>query len=160
MKYQEMTKKNFLTQKDFFVVTLKSTPQDKIDWKPDNSSMSAKEMIEHLAGSNHYFASMITGNPPPEMPEEPPQLSFDEAIKFFEESCDMMAKTLESVPDEKLTEPRETPFGHTINVRFAMTIPGSHLAYHWGQLSGLQKQYGDMEDHFLDKSFPMGSHYK
>jgi len=68
MKYQEMTKKNFLTQKDFFVVTLKSTPQDKIDWKPDNSSMSAKEMIEHLAGSNHYFASMITGNPPPEMP--------------------------------------------------------------------------------------------
>lgn len=160
MSFQTTAKQNFLTQLDFFKTTLDGTPSDKIDWKPDDKSMSAKEMVEHLAGANHYFAAMIKGEEPPAPPEEPPKFTFDQAKQFFKESCDMMAQTLESVPEDKLSEARETPFGHSVNVRFVMTVPASHLAYHWGQLSAVQKQYGDMEDHFLDPSFQMGAHYK
>ena len=160
MSFQQSTKSNFLTQIDFFKKTLESTPADKVDWKPDDTSMSPKDMVEHLAGANHYFAAMIKGVEPPAPPDEPPQFTLEQAMQFFDESCQMMAQTIESIPDDKLTDVRETPFGHSINVRYAMTIPASHIAYHWGQLSYLQKQYGDMEDHFLEPSFPMGKHYK
>lgn len=160
LSFQETQKQAFLTQVDFFKATLDATPADKIEWKPDKNSMSAKEMVEHLAGSNHYFASIITGKEPPAAPEEPPKLSFDQAKQKFDESVRMMANTIGSVADGSLSEARETPFGHNINVRFAMTIPTSHVAYHWGQLSFLQKQYGDADDHFLDPSFPMGQHFK
>jgi uncharacterized damage-inducible protein DinB len=160
MSFQEIQKQVFLTQVDFFKATLGGTPEDKRDWKPDESSMSAKDMIEHLAGANHYFSAMITGQEPPTPPENPPQLNYDQAMQMFDESVQLMANTLTSVSDENLNDARETPFGHSVNVRFAMSVPGSHTAYHWGQLSYLQKQYGDEEDHFLAPTFPLGRQFK
>ena len=71
MSFQEIQKKAFLTQVDFFKATLDGTPAEKLDWKPDEKSMSAKDMVEHLAGANHFFAAMITGQEMPTPPEDP-----------------------------------------------------------------------------------------
>ena len=158
--FQEIEKARFLTQVDFFKVTLDKTPTDKLSWKPDGKSMSAQEMTEHLTGSNYFFAALIKGEAPPSPPKDAPQNKTREQIaQEFQMSCEMMAKTINSVSDQSLDKPITLPFGKSVKTSFLMTVPGSHMAYHWGQLSYVQKMFGDDQDHFIKPEFALGSRY-
>ncbi|MBI1729158.1 DinB family protein [Candidatus Acetothermia bacterium] len=162
MSFQKDTATNYLTQVDLFKVTLEKTPSDKLQWKPDPNSMSAQEMVEHLTGSQYFFAALIKGEDPPAPPPSdstPKVKTREQLLKDFQQSCDMMAKTIGSAPDKSLDTPIKLPFGHTVKTRFIMTVPGFHATYHWGQLSYVQKMWGDNKDHMTDPSFPLGGRY-
>ena len=162
MSFQKDTMTSYLTQIDMFKVTLEKTPTDKLQWKPDSNSMSVQDMVEHLAGSQYFFAAVIKGETPPTPPPSdgaPKAKTRELLLKELEQSCDMMSRTIGSVPDSSLDRPIKLPFGHTVKTRFMMTVPGFHATYHWGQLSFLQKMWGDNKDHMADPSFPLGGRY-
>ena len=159
--FQEIEKARFLTQSDFFKVTLENTPADKLQWKPDDKSMSAMEMAQHLTGSNYFFSALIKGEKPGAPAEAPKNPTPAQVMQDLQKSCDMIANTIASVPDQKLDNQVELgTSGRKVKVRFMVTVPGTHLAYHWGQLSYLQKMWGDDKDHFfVDTKTPFGSRY-
>lgn len=160
MSFQQDEKVRFLSQMDIIKNTVGHTPEDKRNWKPADSCMCSQEMMNHLTGSNHFFSAMFQGKEPPQPPAEPPQLTFEQSLSAFEESSNMLADVIASVPDEALGQDVPLPNGRTANMKFMLTIPGNHMAYHWGQLAYMQTIWGDKEDHFFDPSFEIGSRYK
>jgi uncharacterized damage-inducible protein DinB len=161
MNFQQGEKSRLLSQFDLFNNSIENTPGDKRNWKPDDNLMSPQELMEHVTGANYYFAAMLKGEEPPSPPEgAPPQLSFEEAQSAFNESCNMMAETIASIGDSDLTKEIPMPNGGTTSMQFMMTVPTSHISYHWGQLASLQKMYGDDKDHFFeDPNFKFGSRF-
>lgn len=160
MSFQQDEKLRLLSQFDLFKNGIDNTPEDKRQWKPEEHLMSPQQLMEHLTGSNYFFAAMLKGEAPPTAPDDAPTLSFAEAQAAFEASCTMMADTIASIPDADLDKAIALPNGATAALKFMMTVPGNHIAYHWGQLSYLQLMFGDTTDHFFtDPHFTLGARY-
>jgi len=161
MSFQQDEKARLLSQYDLFCNCVEHTPADKLGYQAGENAMSPQQQMEHLTGSNHFFAALIKGAPPPVAPEgEPPQLSFEQAKNAFDQSCQMMADTIASVSDGDLNREVPLPNGNSVKNKFMMTVPASHIAYHWGQLAFTQKMYGDEVDHFfVDPNFEFGQRF-
>jgi len=160
MSFQQDEKIRFLTQVDVVKNSIEHTPADKQNWKPEDSCMCPQEMIDHLAGSNHFFAAMLQGKEPPQPPTDAPELTFEQSMAAFEQSSQQLADVIETIPDEALNQEVPLPNGNTAPMKFLVTIPGNHTAYHWGQLAYMQTVWGDKEDHFFDPSFQIGARYR
>jgi uncharacterized damage-inducible protein DinB len=161
MSFQQDENARFLSQYDLLCNCIEHTPVEKRGWKGNENSMTPQQQMEHITGSNYFFAAMIKDEHLPEPREGDPQAkSFEEARSDFDESCQMMADTIASVSNSDLEREVILPHGRSVKNKFLMTIPASHIAYHWGQLALTQKMYGDDVDHFFaDPNFKFGQRF-
>ena len=146
MNFQDLESRRLRTQADFYVKTAKAIPEDKTDWKPADTAMSALEMTRHCIDTNTQLCQALGGEAPDHDPHAANSLA--EVIDLFKQSCQHMSDVIASVPDEKLNE--EVPaFGGSMPLTSIMSVPSTHIGYHWGQLAYLQRVWGDTEDHFM-----------
>src|SRR5690606_5610477 len=130
-------------------------PDDKLNWKPAPTALSALEIVGHLLGVIEYFRSALE-NPaaagPPSGDGSTPA-SRDEAKMKLVAAGEEYSHWLLSLPEERLAEVVQLPFGK-FPLGFAAEIPVSDALHHHGQIAYIQSLLGDTEPHFDASLFP------
>lgn len=134
--------------------TASHVPQDKADWKPQPQTKSAKQILEHLAASNHGFAAILRGEGPSAKIEKAQRQnlalstgSYAEALEALRQSGHTLSQSMASLSDEQLSETRQMPWGEEWETPRLLAVASSHIAYHMGQLGYLQTMWGDDQDY-------------
>ena len=129
-------------------------PADKIDWKPEPSTKSPKEILEHMAAANRGFASMIEGvdlgitmDKTERANVNIPAESMADAIEGLKSSGAKLSEAISNLEDSQLAETRDMPWGETWDMPRLIVTSSTHISYHWGQLAYLQTMWGDTDDH-------------
>lgn len=130
--------------------TFDHVPDDKLNWKPSETSKSSLRIFVHACGSNAYFASVLRGAPSVEggraavlEAEEALARSIttrEQANRLYETSS---REALEAIAN--LT-PSQVQADET--VAFILTLIGRHTDSHASQIDLLQTCWNDQEDHF------------
>lgn len=146
MNFQDLESRRLQAQTEFYAKTARAIPEDKSDWKPAETAMSAMEITRHCIQTNNHFCQPLGGEVPDHDPDAANSLA--EAVDLLEASCEHMSEVIASIPDERLDE--EVPaFGGSMPLTRIVSIPSTHIGYHWGQLAYLQRIWGDTDDHFM-----------
>ncbi len=146
-----------------FDMVLNRTPQERLDWKPvtpGGDPTSILEVVRHVVGAEGEMRSIVAEGKMPEM-ESPPSADWSASSEFAKHGpaagasdlqglkqliADERAKTAEAirgVPTEAWGDVIETPFMTTTRQTF-FDILVQHWAYHAGQVSYIQRLYGDL----------------
>ncbi|HEU4643379.1 MAG TPA: DinB family protein [Gemmatimonadaceae bacterium] len=107
-------------------------PADKYGFKPTPAQMSFGQLVLHVAGSNEYMCSTISGAKQPDEAKLQPTDSKDKLVARLKRSFDYCGTALASVDDSKLSE--TVPFfgGRTISRAGAMLDLAADWADHYG----------------------------
>jgi len=150
IKLQELEGRRVQALMELLLRAARHVPPDKVRWKPEPTAKSAQEIVEHVAAVNEFFATLIRGEasqssgPRPQSHE-----SYERALEALRASGEAVARAIQAVPDEQLETDRTLPWGQRWKLRRLLTAPGTHIAYHWGQISYLQTLWGDLKDYHL-----------
>jgi uncharacterized damage-inducible protein DinB len=120
-----------------------AVPQDTCEYKPDQKSMTGRELAFHIAGADIFFMdSVINGqfDMSGEPPKAPPRIS--DILSWYETNYADRVAQLKALPAEKLT--------HSIKAFGAFELPAvmylnfmlMHMAHHRGQLSAYLRPMG------------------
>ena len=136
---------------------LESVPDDKLTWSPSPTAKTPLAIAAHAGMSNSNFASLLRGDPMPDLPFEKLMAMMAEAenaIKTREEAVQIIeVKSAEAIAalngltQARIGEEVQTPFG-SMSVKFIMTIIGRHMDSHAAQIDYLQTIWGDQQMHF------------
>ena len=130
---------------------------EKLTWSPSESARSALRLVAHCAITNQFFADIISGHLPEQMPSpgefeadlharEAQIASREEALDLLSETTSQLCRTIEGVSEETIVSQCRSPFG-TLPMAFWLQESGQHLAVHAGQLAYLQTIWGDLDNH-------------
>jgi hypothetical protein len=110
----------------------KAMPEQKFGFKPTPAQMSFGELVLHVAGSNEYMCSTISGAKRPDEAKLQPTDAKDKLVARLERSFEYCSTALASVDDSKLSE--TVPFfgGRTISRAGAMLDLAADWADHYG----------------------------
>lgn len=153
IKLQELEGRRVRALMELLLRAARHVPPDKVRWKPEPTAKSAQEIVEHVAAVNEFFATLIRGEVPqgpgprPHQPQS--HESYERALEALRASGEAVAQAIQAVPDEQLEADRTLPWGESWKLRRLLTAPGTHIAYHWGQISYLQTLWGDLRDYHL-----------
>jgi uncharacterized damage-inducible protein DinB len=125
---------------------LERLPEDKLDWKPADTSMTMNRLATHLAEMPSWGVEILTTdemdiNPPGGEPYKPVELgSVSEILELFDANHAKLLAALESTGDEEFGKPWTFKDGGVevftepkLGVLRAMVL--SHAIHHRGQLS-------------------------
>lgn len=124
-------------------------PDDKLNWKPAPTALSALEIVGHLLGVIQFFQSSIDNPAQTAAPtgDGAAPASRDEAKTKLVAAGEEYAHWLASLSPEKLAEQVELPFG-TFPVGFVVSMVVTDAVHHHGQIAYIQSLLGDSEPHF------------
>lgn len=107
-------------------------PAGKYDFKPTPAQMSFGELMLHVAGSNVYMCSTISGQKAPQQEKLEPTAGKDKVVERVKQSFAFCTSTLSQVDDSNLGE--SVPFfgGRTISRGGAMMGLAEDWADHYG----------------------------
>lgn len=121
-------------------------PDDKLNWKPAPTALSALEIVEHLLGVYGHFGKTI-GEAPDHSAEAQTPASREEAQKKLIAAAQEYSQKLLALTPEEAARDVEFPFGK-FNLGFAATMPVTDTIHHHGQIAYIQSLLGDTESHF------------
>jgi uncharacterized damage-inducible protein DinB len=132
---------------------LERVPEDKLDWKPAEKSMTMSRLATHLAEMPSWGVHALTKdeldiNPPGGEPYKLPELgSVQEIVELFDTNVAKLLAALESTSDEEFKRPWTLKKGGVevftepkIGVLRWMVM--NHSIHHRGQLSVLLRLNG------------------
>ena len=146
-----------------FDMVLNRTPQERLDWKPampGGDPTSVLEVVRHLIAGEGDMRSIVAEGKMPEM-ESAPSADWSASSEFARHGpaagvsdleglkqliADERKKTAEAirgVPPNAWGDVIETPFMTATRQTF-LDIFVQHWAYHAGQISYVQRLYGDL----------------
>jgi uncharacterized damage-inducible protein DinB len=107
-------------------------PASKYDFKPTPAQMSFGELMLHVAGSNEFMCSTISGQTAPQQEKLEPTAGKDKVVERVKQSFQFCTSTLSQVDDSNLGE--TVPFfgGRTISRGGAMMGLAQDWADHYG----------------------------
>lgn len=149
MNYAEVLSEQLQQGVDSVWRTVKAMPTEKLDWRPEESARTTRELMEELLNTTIYSIKLVEAQKYPgddAFPTEAAPKDLAELEKAHRASVEAYLKVLKTFPESKLEEKLDLPWGnstffHTLN------YPYWNLIYHWGQISYLQTMYGDKETH-------------
>jgi len=154
MKLQQLESQRVQGVLDVCCQTASHVPQDKSEWKPQPQTKSAKEILEHLAASNHGVAAILRGEGGAVKMEKSQRKdislntdSYEEALDALRQSGQALCQSMATLSDDQLTQTRQMPWGEEWKVSRLLPLAASHIAYHMGQLGYLQTMWGDDQDY-------------
>ncbi len=154
MKLQQIESQRVQGTLEVCCQTASHVPQDKAEWKPEPQTKSAKEILEHLAASNHGVAAILSGKVSDAKMEKAQRKdvtlnagSYEEALDALRHSGKVLSESIAALSDEQLAQTRQMPWGEDWEVPRLLAVASSHIAYHMGQLGYLQTMWGDGEDY-------------
>lgn len=149
VKMQELESRRVRALMELLLEAARHVPPDQAPWKPETNAKSAQEIVEHVAGVNEFFAQLIRGNDVSGGPVAGSYESYEQALNALQASGEAVAAAIQAVPDEQLESERTLPWGEAWKLRKLLVAPGTHIAYHWGQICYLQTLWGDLKDYHL-----------
>jgi hypothetical protein len=125
-------------------------PDDKLDWKPAPTALSALEIVSHLLGALGHLGRHF--RPDADSFQEPSRDSYivttrEEAKERLLAAVDEFCDNLKSASPELLAKSVELPFGK-FPMSFLAGMPVIDLIHHHGQITYIQSLLGDEESHF------------
>ena len=128
-------------------------PPDKLGWKPAPTAPSALEIVNHVvAGMIAEQEVLRSGEWRDEsVAQFTPATDLDSARALLQAVAGEFALALEAVPDERMEQIVETPFG-TMPLRYVMSFEPIDIVHHHGQITFIQQLLGDTESHFAPQS--------
>ncbi|MBI1729266.1 DinB family protein [Candidatus Acetothermia bacterium] len=148
MSAQQTSSEQILKATEYLCNYAQHVPADKVDWKPDSSTKSVREILEHTIEVNQFFKSLISGAAPEKGATPLKSEKYEKIITGVRSSGEELAGVIRNLKDTQLRESRQAPQGKSWEVTRAIGTAGTHIAYHWGQIGYLQTIWGDAEDHF------------
>ncbi|HEX5438648.1 MAG TPA: DinB family protein [Gemmatimonadaceae bacterium] len=86
------------------VASAQEMPADKYSYKPTSKQMSFGQLVLHIAGSNAYMCSTITGQTAPAHAKLAPTAGKDKLVAQLKASFDYCHSALATVDDSQLAE--------------------------------------------------------
>jgi len=110
------------------VAAAREMPADKYSYAPTPAQMSFGKLVLHIAGSNNFMCSTISGSKAPERSKLEPGDTKDKLVSALEESFQYCNTALANLTDSNLGE--EVPFFGGRKISRAAAVLG--LAEDWG----------------------------
>jgi hypothetical protein len=110
------------------VAAAKEMPADKYGYAPTPAQMSFGKLVLHVAGSNNFMCSTISGSKAPERSKLEPGDTKDKLVSALEQSFQYCNTALANLTDSNLGE--EVPFFGGRKISRAAAVLG--LAEDWG----------------------------
>ena len=128
----------------------KSTKADKYDWKPEETSRSAKEVFIEAVAMFSNTAGMLEQRAMPagyeEMVEKFGKMSAEELSTQAEKDIKVLVEAIKAFPASDLEQTMDLPWG-TMSFFDIMCYPYWNMMWHAGQINYIQTLYGDQEMH-------------
>lgn len=141
----------------YLLSTLAAVPDEKLTYTPAETSKSPLQIGAHIATSNQAFASMLRGEPMPDVTQQAMESQMNEAekslstreavVEAIQSSAADLEKALDGLTPESIGQTVRTPFGD-MPAPFIMQLCGIHPMCHASQIDYLQTTWGDLENHF------------
>ena len=138
----------------------KAVPEEKLDWRPMDAGQSVLSMAKELAKCPDWATDLVAGGEMDWSPEAQArnQAEMDgwKTIADCEQACKeklgRLFSVLKDVPDSRLGETKELPFGpggsmKPFTVAEMADYPRWNFTYHLGQIGYIQTLYGDKAMH-------------
>ena len=123
--------KHWKISKDYALAVARAMPADAYAFKPNPAEMSFAEQLAHIAGSNGFFFSRISGKKAP-FPGKLENMDKDSVIKRLTESFDWSIETIQALTPEQLAAVVKTPMGELSGAE-ALMLAMDHTTHHRGQ---------------------------
>jgi len=124
-------RKSLERQAKNMVAAVEEMPADKFSFRPTPAQITFGHLVMHMAGSNNFLCSKISGNPAPpddKLTETDPKEKLVSALKS---SFDYCTQTLAKVDDSNLGEQLTFFGGRTISRAGAMIALTNDFADHY-----------------------------
>lgn len=119
---------------------------DKLNWKPEPTSKSALEIVQHVGSFTMGMASVLEGGEFAPGSEEI-VASREAAQELIRSASSRYAAALRTVDMARFGTTVDLPFG-SFPFAMAATMPAFDMIHHHGQISYIETLLGDTEDHF------------
>jgi uncharacterized damage-inducible protein DinB len=126
---------------------VRAMPDEKLDWKPSETSRSARELMEEIVSVMPYNIGVLKEQKSPEMAwDDTKNKSIDQLeAELTKTSADFFA-VARAFPEEMLMEDVVLPWT-TLKFVEMMAYPYWNMMYHIGQITYIQTLYGDEDIH-------------
>lgn len=124
-------------------------PDDKLDWKPAPTALSALGVVGHLLTAIGYFQQSIENEAPGAIPDgdEPAPTTREEAKAKLIAAGEEYSRMLLSLSPEDAARKVELSFG-SFPLSFVASMAVTDAVHHHGQIAYIQTLLGDTESHF------------
>jgi hypothetical protein len=149
-------KAEFGRAKDRLTRALDTTPDERINWSPSETSRTPIQQVAHAAIAIEGIQGMLMGKPfpfsgPAEMDAVSRQMekgytTRESAVSLLNEKSDAYLNFLDTLSDEQVDSTFESPFG-AFPMASAITFAADHTRNHAGQIEYTQTIYGDQDWH-------------
>lgn len=116
---------------DFTVAVAEQMPEADYGFKLTPAQMSFAEQINHIAGANRSFFSLLAGEKPEE--SKPASLGKADVIAYLKKSNDYCQKVLAKVTPEQMAKLYKTEDGEMTGAEMIMIVL-DHTTHHRAQL--------------------------
>lgn len=113
----------------------KAMPADKYSWRPEEEVFSVERVYTHIARYNYYYLESSLDIPAPDDVDIESIESItgkDEVVDILEQSIEHVKKSIDEMPESKLSESTEM-YGRTVNGQAVLMQLITHMSEHVGQ---------------------------
>jgi hypothetical protein len=121
-------------------------PDDKLNWRPEPTSKSALEIVQHLGELAIGMAGVLEGGEFAPGPETTPP-DRETAQQLILNATSRYVAALRGVDLARFGTTVDLPFG-SFPFAMAATMPAFDLIHHHGQIAYIETLLGDTEDHW------------
>ncbi len=122
-------------------------PEDKLTWKPADTSRSTKELLGEIVSSTVYGTAVLaTKSPAHDSWKSVEVLTIQELQTAHMQANTEFLQIFAALSEEELSELVELPWG-TKSYLDVVAYVYWNLMYHLGQIAYIQTMYGDGEMH-------------
>lgn len=157
MRYQDQVVKTTQRSLEDLFRTVRAMPEDRLNWKPEETSRSALDLVREVTLSGTWILKIARGETL-EQGKDHAKVQRAEAAKLAgidaceseaRQSTSQLCALISDCPTENLEDEVVLPFGKGMTVTMAdlFGMHHSHIVYHTGQVNYIQTLYGDPEMH-------------
>ena len=128
------------------VKVLRAVPNDRRDYKPDEKSRNAWELVTHLAGSDLWFLDSVCEasfvyDPEVENRRTAGLNTIDDVVEFYTREFPKRIQRLRATPGEQLAKEVDV-FGRKEPAIWFLGVANNHGIHHRGQLMAYLRAMG------------------
>jgi uncharacterized damage-inducible protein DinB len=117
------------TSKKYVLALAEQMPAADYGFKPNPAEMSFGEQMAHIAGSNAFFFSTLSGQKSPV--GKPANFDKPTVLKMLNDSYDFCIAALAGLPHERLLQTYDSPAGKMTGLELLL-FATDHTAHHRG----------------------------